>query len=192
VSTNRTTLVDVVASHALARREAGARFSDARDERVLFAPEPFELRLLVCEADEEVANERGDGAVFLGGADAGAVVEVRIDGYRNVLHSYTISQFHSNIKLEREFRGCLTRPPGAGIDLWHALHDSPGSSGTRQRDAFGFAQCCRNSSCVVVADRTLGCGQFGASASHREPEAAGEWREGQDHRIFARDPATGI
>lgn len=113
MSTNRTAPVGLVAREALARRETGMRFSDARDDLLLIAAESLELGLLFHEVDEEFTDECGDGALLLGSADARAMVEVGVHGNSDIFYSFAVSVIHSPSSLGAPTDGSKTLPDRA-------------------------------------------------------------------------------
>ena len=88
VSANRTVVRLVTAQPV-----GGAELADPGLDLTLQCLEPGELVHTAGQLLEEGDNQCADRGVTLRGGDPGVAVDVIGDGYRNVLHSFTVTQF---------------------------------------------------------------------------------------------------
>src|ERR1051326_8136563 len=98
VSTNRTP-VQLVAGEEVAGPEALA----FAEHVVLLCLEPGELRLALSQRAQVIGDESADGAAAFGGTHPGDPVDLVRDGYREILHGITVTQFRSP-QSKREYR----------------------------------------------------------------------------------------
>jgi len=88
VSANRTVVRLVTAQPV-----GGAELADPGLDLTLQCLEPGELVHTAGQLLEEGDNQCADRGVTLRGGDPGVAVDVIGDGYRNVFHSFTVTQF---------------------------------------------------------------------------------------------------